>query len=125
MRSASTRLGVFESLYSAQQGVGNTWARITTPSRYVRYGLMLGGGVLASQMLGRLFGAGKRPVAVAAEPPALRPGVGRSLLYLAVQLASVVALPWLRSRVHGTDWGGLYKRMQPSYLFFRWLGLEK
>ena len=121
MQSSMARLNTLESLHSARVGVGNTWSSIFMPSRIMRTGAVVGGGLLGLWMLRRLLRGKPAPVVQASAA-----STGRSsLMYLLVQLLMMIAFPMLRSRLSVTNWDGIFKRFQPSYLFFRWLGLEK
>lgn len=124
MRSASERLAVLESLDSALGGVSHTWDRLREPRRYMSAGLLMGGGLLGSWLLSRMW---RKRVAAPVQAQALSrsAGGGSAALYLLVQVVSALALPWVKSRLEGTEWSGLIKRYQPSSILFRWLGLEK
>ncbi|MCH5284279.1 MAG: hypothetical protein J1E42_01655 [Akkermansiaceae bacterium] len=127
MRVAKTRLGVLDACDAARQGVGRTWSHFMLPRSVMRMGAIAGGGVLGVWIFRRML---SRPVpalpcAAAAAP---EPAAGRrsALGYVALQLFSVVLLPWLRRCVVGGELGeALKRRWEPSRLFFRWLGLEK
>lgn len=117
MRSAETRLMVLDSVDSTRQGVSRTWQSLSVPRKLLRYGLYAGTGVLGAWLTRRLLGGGRVPApAPAARTPKLR---------IMAQALTLVALPWLRSRVRGVDWGAVAGRLSPTRIFFRWLGLEK
>lgn len=123
MRSAEARLGVIESLNSAMQGAGRTWQLVSVPSKAVRWGVVAGGGVLGVLLFRGLFG--RRKPAAAVLPVAASSSVGSSVWRLALQLLPVVLAPWLRSSAFSSGVGEALNRLQPSRLFFRWLGLER
>ena len=123
MLSAEARLSVLESLDSACAGVTHTWAGLVNPRQYAQWGMAVGGGLLGVWMLRRLVKRGKRAVVTASTVPAA--GGSSPLVYLLVQLASVFLLPMLRARMANSVGEGFWQRLQPSHLFFRWLGLEK
>lgn len=125
MRAAESRVGVLESIEAARQGVGHTWAGLLLPRKVIRYGSMVGGGLVGMWLLKRLL---RRKPAALPQPvyAAVSKSRGGAVAYAAVQVMSMLLLPWLRSRIiGGVDWGDTLRRLQPSHLFFRWLGLEK
>ncbi len=126
MRVAESRVAVVESMESTAGTVRSVYGRFSVPSSYVKVGLGVGAGLLGMWLMKRVFSAGSRRVATALSTPAApaRTTSG-ALILLLVQVASALILPWVRERLHGADLGHVLKRMQPSHILFRWLGLEK
>ncbi len=126
MRSAESRVLAVESVDATADTVRDVYERFSVPRSYVRAGLAMGAGVVGMWMLSRIFAAGNRRVndVVNAGAGATRSAGGAALLLL-VQVASAVLLPMVRDRLRGVELGGALKRMSPSHILFRWLGLEK
>ena len=123
MRTAESRVAVVESIESTAGTVRSVYGRLSVPSSYVRVGLGVGAGLVGAWLMKRVFSAGSRHVSEALNTQT-RSTSGAFVLLL-VQVASALLLPWVRERVHGSDLGYVVKRMHPSHIFFRWLGLEK
>ena len=126
MRVAESRVAVVDSMESTADTVRSVYGRFRVPGSYMRMGLGVGAGLVSMWLVNRVFSAGRRRVASALQTPALPArSAGGAFTLLLVQLASTLLLPWVRERVHGADLGHVFKRMQPSHIFFRWMGLEK
>lgn len=98
---------------------------VSVPRKAVRWGVVAGGGTLVVLLFRGLFGK-RKPVVVAQPlPEAVHSGMGGALLRLMLQVLPMVLAPWLRSSVLGSGLGEALKRMNPSRIFFRWLGLDK
>lgn len=124
MRSAESRLAALESLNSAVVGVGHTWSYLQMPRPYLRIAMMAGGGMVGAWLMRKLFWR-KKPAPAIAASQGTGHSVSSSVLYLLVQVISILLLPQVKSRVENSGWGSFIKRMHPTHLFFRWLGLEK
>ena len=123
MRAAESRVAVVESIESTAGTVRSVYGRFSVPSSYVKMGLGVGAGLVGAWLMRRVFSAGSHRVSAALNTPTH--STSGALVLLLVQVASALLLPWVRERVHGSDWGNVVKRMHPSHIFFRWLGLEK
>ena len=125
-RAAESRVSVVESMEATAGTMLSVYGRFRVLSSYVKVGLGVGAGLVGMLLMKRMLSVGRRRVSTALQVPTVPArSAGGALLLLAVQLASALLLPWVRERVHGTDFGQVFKRMQPSHIFFRWLGLEK
>ena len=119
MRAAESRVAVVESIESTAGTVRSVYGRFSVPSSYVKMGLGVGAGLVGAWLMRRVFSAGSAALNTPTH------STSGALVLLLVQVASALLLPWVRERVHGSDWGNVVKRMHPSHIFFRWLGLEK
>lgn len=122
IRSAESRLGAVESLGSAFAETERAWAHLASPSTYAKSGLIAGCGVLGVLLLRRLLSSSSK--SPAPEVRAVGAASGSSLKYLAMQALTILVFPWLRSRLINGNWGDALKRLQPSHIIARWLGLE-
>lgn len=124
MRSAESRVAVTEAMEEAMDGARGVYERFSLPRGYVKAGVVAAAGLVGTLVLRRLFSTGSRRIAAA--PGTIAPAHnGTALLYLAIQVASALLLPWVKSRLEGAEWGEMVKKWHPSHIFFRWLGLEK
>ncbi len=125
-RVASSRAAIKQDLDAAVAVVRGVCDRVSGSRPYLKIGLTVGSG-LVGLLLGRrvmhaLVG-GRGPAAHSA--PAAGSGVGRVLGWLLIQAFSSLLLPWVRERLRAPVLTDSLRRMHPSRIFFRWLGLEK
>lgn len=125
-RSAETRAAVKQSLVSTVEAVRGVYVRLKEPRPYVKAGLALGGGVVGLMIGKRLVQAiiGHRALVGC---PAMNDcsGTGHALGWLLIQVVSSLLLPYMRERIRAQELGDSIRRLRPSRIFFRWLGLEK
>ncbi len=126
MRSAESRVSVVENIDAAVDAARNVYGRFRTPRPCVKVALAVGAGLAGVWVLRRAFAAGGRRVNEAVNVGGGRTrSLGGAALWLLVQGASAMLLPVLRDHFRGIELGEALKRMHPSHIFFRWLGLEK
>lgn len=124
MRTAESRVATTEAMEAAMEGARGVYERFSVPRGYIKTGAAVAVGLVGAWMVRRLLSMGHRKVMeVQGETAPARNGT--ALLYLLIQVASALVLPWVRGRLKEAEWGDLVKKMHPSHLFFRWLGLEK
>lgn len=129
MRTAATRIDVLDSVASARRGAGDCMSALHLSGRTLGYGAAAIGGLLLARTLLRPSQPKVAPVAVKA--PSLWTG-------LVVQAFSMLALPMAHAYLMGEKKLPSIPKfsmprvsmpqlppLDPTYLFFRWLGLVK
>ncbi len=129
MRTAATRIDVLDSVASARRGAGDCMSALHLSGRTLGYGAAAIGGLLLARTLLRP----SRPKVAAAAVKAPNPWAG-----LAVQAISVLVLPLAHAYLMGNKKLPSMPKLavphismpqlpplDPTYLFFRWLGLVK
>ncbi len=124
MRAAEARVAMLDALEGATGEARRVYSRIAVPRTYLRAGMAAGAGVAGVWLLRKVL-SGVRCTPSATPSGVGATGAGAALMYLLVQAASAILLPWIRSRVQHSDWSGMWHRMHPTQILFRWLGLEK
>ncbi len=120
-------MAVKQGMDTTAEVVRGVCLRVRESRPYIRVGLTVGGGLVGLFLGKRVVHAlmGKREtVPLPASAPA-GSGVGQVLWWLLVQVLSSLLLPWVRERLQAPVLSDSLKRMHPSRIFFRWLGLEK
>lgn len=129
MRTAATRIDVLDSVASARRGAGDCMSALHLSGRTLGYGAAAIGGLLLARTLLRPSRSKVVPVAVKAP----NPWTG-----LAVQAVSMLVLPLAHAYLMGDKKLPSMPKLSvphvrmpqmpsldPTYLFFRWLGLVK
>lgn len=129
MRTAATRIDILDSVASARRGAGDCMSALHLSGRTLGYGAAAIGGLLLARTLLRPAQPKVAPVAV--KTP--NPWTG-----LAVQAFSMLVLPLAHAYLMGDKKLPSIPKfsmprvsmpqlppLDPTYLFFRWLGLVK
>lgn len=131
MRTAASRIDVLDSVASARRGAGNCLSAAHLSGRALGYGAAVIGGLLLARTLLRASQPKVAPVAVKAPSP---------WAGLAAQAVSVLVLPLAHAYLMGDKKLPKFSLphlsmpqvhmpqlppLDPTYLFFRWLGLVK
>lgn len=130
MRTAATRIDVLDSVAAARRGAGDCLSAMHLSGRMLGYGAAAVGGLLLSRMLFRAAAPKALPVAAVKQAS---PWTG-----LAVQAVSMLVLPLAHAYLMGDRKLPTMPKLSvphismpqlppldPTYLFFRWLGLVK
>lgn len=121
MQVARGRLGVLDAVDGARRNTGACVSALPSIPMVVRYGTMLGAGLLGGGVVFRLL----RHTILSRVGVKGAPSNGGFLRYLLVQLVTLVLLPWLRQRVLQASSTHAMKKKSLATLFFRWIGLER
>lgn len=124
MRTAESRVATTRAMDSAMEGARGVYERFSMPRGYMKAGAAVAVGLFGVWMVRRMLTIGSHKV-MEVQGGTMPARNGTALLYLLIQVASALVLPWVRGRLKEAEWGDLVKKMHPSHLFFRWLGLEK